>query len=312
MADLLATPDSASSSLPLGTLYGLGVGPGDPELITLKALKRLQAAPVVAFPSGIRGQMGVAESIVSPWLSAAQTRLPLAFPYVLDTEQLSAAWQQAAQTVWPYLQTGDVVFACEGDVSFYGTFTYLAQSLQRQYGAVKIEAIAGVSSPMAAAAALGIPLTCQGQRLAILPALYNNFKDNNFKENFIKRNFKESFKAPGAVSSDQNDSVTLPGEPPVSELEAAIAWADVIVLMKLSSVYRQVWQVLAQHQLLESSYVIENATKPDQVIYTDLQHHPDLKLPYFSLLIVQPRDRPNLNNIPQSNNVNLKTDPKTQ
>ncbi len=279
--DLFATHNPASTPLPLGTLYGLGVGPGDPELITLKALKRLQAAPVVAFPSGIRGQIGVAESIISPWLSATQIRLPLAFPYVLEAQQLSAAWQLAAQTVWPYLQTGDVVFACEGDVSFYGTFTYLAQSLQRQYGAVNIEAIAGVSSPMAAAAALGIPLTCQDQRLAILPALYS------FKDRF-KKNSQES----RVMGSDRDDSLKLPSQPPVSDLEAAIAWADVIVLMKLGSVYRQVWQILAQHQLLESSYVIENATKPTQVIHTDLQHHPDLKLPYFSLLIVRPRDRP--------------------
>ncbi len=237
---------------------------------------------MVAFPSGIRGQMGVAESIVSPWLLATQTRLPLAFPYVLDEQQLSTAWQQAAQTVWPYLQTGDVVFACEGDVSFYGTFTYLAQSLQRQYGAVKIEAIAGVSSPMAAAAALGIPLTCQDQRLAVLPALYSfkGFKDSS------KENSTES----RITGADGNEPLKLPSELPVSELEAAIAWADVIVLMKLSSVYRQVWQILAQHQLLESSYVIENATKANQVIHTDLQNHPDLKLPYFSLLIVRPRD----------------------
>ncbi|MEL7520648.1 MAG: precorrin-2 C(20)-methyltransferase [Cyanobacteria bacterium J06553_1] len=239
------TPPTNSDKY-LGTLYGIGVGPGDPELLTLKALRRLQSSPVVAFPAGLNGQVGVAERIITPWLADHQQRLPLSFPYVLEAEQLSAAWQQAAQTVWPYLCSGDVVFACEGDVSFYGTFTYLAQSLRLQHPEVVVEAIAGVSSPMAAAAALGIPLACQSQRLAVLPALYA-----------------------------------------VDELKSALAWADVIVLMKVSSVYSQVWQVLAERQLLERSYVVKNATRPDQKTYSGLQDYPDLKLPYFSLLVVQ-------------------------
>ncbi|MEL6160400.1 MAG: precorrin-2 C(20)-methyltransferase [Cyanobacteria bacterium J06623_5] len=233
---------------PPGTLYGLGVGPGDPELITVKSLKHLQRAPVVAFPAGLHSQPGVAERIIEPWLSDAQQRLPLTFPYVQDPDQLAIAWQAAAETVWPYLQRGDVAFACEGDISFYSTFTYLAQSLQAQHPQVRIEAVSGVSSPMAAAAALGIPLTCQAQKLAILPALYS-----------------------------------------IEHLENTLAWADVTVLMKVSSVYREVWHMLTKHHLLESSYVVENATQPAQITYTGLQNYPDLALPYFSILIVQRR-----------------------
>ncbi len=235
---------------PAGTLYGIGVGPGDPELITVRALRQLRAAPVVAFPAGLSGQPGVAEQLIDPWLAAEQQRLPLTFPYTTDSQQLAAAWRRAAECVWPYLKTGDVVFACEGDVSFYSTFTYLAQSLQQQQPTAKTAAIPGVASPMAAAAALGIPLTCQSERLAILPALYT-----------------------------------------VSELAAALNWAEVVVLMKVSSVYAQVWQILAQHQLLERSYVVENATRTNQKIYAGLQNYPHLKLPYFSLLIVQCQER---------------------
>ena len=229
-----------------GTLYGIGVGPGDPELITVKALKQLQSAPVVAFPAGRQGRSGVAEKTIRPWLTRQQQQLPLSFPYVTDTQQLSAAWQQTADTVWPYLQTGDVVFACEGDVSFYGTFTYLAQSLQQRHPEVSIEVIAGISSPMAAAAALGIPLACQHQRLAVLPALYS-----------------------------------------ANQLELVLSWAEVVVLIKVSSVYPQVWKILQRHQLLARSYIVENATRPEQKIYVGLQNHPDLELPYFSLLIVR-------------------------
>lgn len=229
-----------------GTLYGIGVGPGDPELITVKALNRLRAAPVVAFPAGLNNRAGVAERSIEPWLSDEQQRLPLVFPYVQDLKTLDEAWTEAAERVWPYLQQGDVVFACEGDISFYSTFTYLAQYLQQQHPTVDVEAIAGVSSPMAAAAALGIPLTCQAQQLAILPALYT-----------------------------------------VDQLEAVLSWAEVVVLMKVGSVYTQVWKILERYQLLAHSYVVENATRSNQVVYSDLRHHPDLKLPYFSLMIVK-------------------------
>ena len=231
----------------LGQLIGIGVGPGDPDLITVKALRALEAAPVVAFPAGRGGQPGVAQTIIAPWLRSTQLTVPLDFPYVQAPAVLQAAWEKAAVDLWPYLVQGqDVVFATEGDVSFYSTFTYLAQTLQHQHPEVTVQAIPGICSPLAAAAALGLPLTVQAERLLILPALYR-----------------------------------------VSDLSTAIAQADVIVLMKVGSVYAQVWQVLAQHQLLSRSTVVVHATRPDQRIYQDLSLYPDLPLPYFSLLIVQ-------------------------
>ena len=231
----------------IGTLFGIGAGPGDPELLTLKGFRRLQQASVVAFPAGLHGKPGVAEQIIAGWVKPDQIRLPLEFPYVHDWDALTHAWEQAAQTVWSYLQQGqDVAFVSEGDVSFYSTFTYLAQTLQHLHPEAVVETIPGICSPLAAAAALGIPLTVQAQRLVVLPALYH-----------------------------------------VSELETALQSADVLVLMKVSSVYEQVWPVLQQHQLLSRSYVVERATLPQQVIYADLSDRPMLQLPYFSLLIVQ-------------------------
>jgi precorrin-2/cobalt-factor-2 C20-methyltransferase len=230
----------------VGTLYGISVGPGDPELITLKGLRLLKHASVVAFPAGIRGHLGMAEQIVAEWLNPEQVRLALTFPYVQDMAVLTQAWQIAAAQVWDYLEQGqDVAFVCEGDVSFYSTFTYLAQALQQTHPRVQIQVIPGVCSPLAAAAALGLPLTLRDQRLVILPALYT-----------------------------------------VTELDTALQWAEVVVLLKVSSVYKQVWSVLQQQHLLEHSYVIERATSPQQVIHRDLQHKPDLELPYFSLMVI--------------------------
>jgi precorrin-2/cobalt-factor-2 C20-methyltransferase len=77
----------------VGKLYGIGVGPGDPELITLKGLRLLQSVPVVAFPAGVRGQPGIAQRIVTERLQAHQMQLALAFPYVQDGAVLLDAWQ---------------------------------------------------------------------------------------------------------------------------------------------------------------------------------------------------------------------------
>lgn len=81
--------------------------------------------------------------------------------------------------------------------------------------------------------------------------------------------------------------VVLPAIYQVGELEAVLDWADVVVLMKVSSVYQQVWQVLRDRNLLEKSYVVERATLPNMKVYNDLRDRPSLQLPYFSLLIVQ-------------------------
>lgn len=231
----------------IGTLYGIGVGPGDPELITLKGWRILQQVAVVAFPAGTGGKPGLAEQSIAGWLRSDHLPLPLHFPYIQDQARLTQAWMQAADSVWNHLAQGqDVAFVSEGDISFYSTFTYLAQTVQQLHPEVRVQPIPGVCSPMAAAAALGIPLTIRAQRLVILPALYS-----------------------------------------VSELEAALQVADVVVLMKLSSVYAQVWTVLQRHHLLSRSYVVERATLANQVIHADLSDRPNLALPYFSLLIVQ-------------------------
>lgn len=231
----------------IGTLYGIGAGPGDPELMTLKGLRLIKQSPVVAYPAGVGGKPGMAEQIVAQWLQPEQIRLELVFPYVQDQSALTQAWETAATQVWQYLSGGqDVAFLSEGDTSFYSTFTYLAQTLQHLYPAAQVQAIPGVCSPLAAASMLGIPLTIRAQRLLVLPALYN-----------------------------------------VSELETSLDAADVLVLMKVSSVYQQIWSVLNRRGLLQRSYIVERATLPQQRIYADLSRYPDLQLPYFSLLIVQ-------------------------
>ncbi len=231
-----------------GVLYGISVGTGDPELITVKGLRIMQKTGVVAFPHGTNNRPGVAQGIIAGWLKPEQISLALEFPYLQDEYLLRNAWQKAARKVWHYLEQGiDVSFACLGDVSFYSTFTYLAQTLQNLYPDAKIETIPGVCSTTAIASALKVPLTVNRQKLVVLPALYS-----------------------------------------VRELETALDWAEVVILLKVSSVYQEVWQILHQRNLLKSSWIVEKATFPEQKIYRNLRECPNLELSYFSVLLIQP------------------------
>ena len=234
----------------IGTLFGVSVGTGDPELITLKGLKTLQKCPIVAFPQGIKGKQGIAQKIITSYLQPQQKQLPLSFPYTLSTTDLSNAWHEVSLVVWQYLEQGvDVAFACEGDISFYSTFTYLALTLQSLHPQVQIERIPGVSSPMVSASALSLPLTIQQEKLIVLPALYS-----------------------------------------VQKLEEALDYAEVVVLMKVASVYSQVWKILEQRNLFEYAYLIEKASTPEEKIYPNLQQRPQLSLNYFSILIICQRN----------------------
>jgi len=155
----------------LGKLYGIGCGPGDPEQITLQAWKILQRVPVVCVPQGRQNAPGVAAQIIQHHVPPRTRILPLAFAFCHDSATTTRLWQQAVQAILIPLRQGlDVAFVCEGDSSFYSTFTYIAQGLSA-HPEIEIQVIPGVCSPCAAAAAVGLPLVQQTERLLVLPAV---------------------------------------------------------------------------------------------------------------------------------------------
>ena len=150
-----------------GTLYGLGVGPGDPELLTLKALRILRAVTVLAYPAPSEGD-SLARAIAAPHLPDGQIEIAIRMP--LDAKQFPAedVYGPAAREIAEHLQAGrDVAALCEGDPFFYGSFMYLFERLAGEH---KIEVVPGVSSPMACAAALAAPLAARNDVLSVLPA----------------------------------------------------------------------------------------------------------------------------------------------
>lgn len=148
-----------------GTLYGVGVGPGDPELLTLKAARILQQCPVIAYPT-LEGAASFARAIVAGHLTN-KIEIPLFIP-LGDTAATRRAYDRASDEITAQLTVGrDVAVLCEGDPFFYGSFMYLYARLFERH---QVEVIPGVSSPMAAAAALSMPLAAHNDSLAILPA----------------------------------------------------------------------------------------------------------------------------------------------
>lgn len=148
-------------------LYGVGVGPGDPDLITLKALKILQAAPVIAYPAPAQGD-SLARKIAAPHLP--EGRREIIFRMNLDPKSFPdrGFYDDAAAEIAEVLRGGeDVAMICEGDPFFYGSFMYLFHRLTDEF---KVEIIPGISSLMACAGAGLTPLAARNEVLSVLPA----------------------------------------------------------------------------------------------------------------------------------------------
>lgn len=149
-----------------GTLYGVGVGPGDPELVTLKALRILQSVPVLAWPAPEEGP-SLAREIVAAHLPGTQREIPIRMPLLPARFPADDVYDKAAVEIGAALSAGDdVAVICEGDPFFYGSFMYL---FGRLAGDHTIEVVPGVSSLTACAAALGAPLSAKNDVLTVIP-----------------------------------------------------------------------------------------------------------------------------------------------
>ncbi|SMC82121.1 precorrin-2 C(20)-methyltransferase [Rhizobium sp. RU36D] len=149
-----------------GKLYGLGLGPGDPELLTLKAHRILTSAPVIAYPAPDTGP-SFARRIVAPYLLASQIEVPIVVPMRIERFPAQDIYDAAARELSSHLDAGrDVAVLCEGDPFFYGSFMYLFERLAERY---PTEVVPGVSSVMASAAALGRPLAARNDVLSVVP-----------------------------------------------------------------------------------------------------------------------------------------------
>lgn len=150
----------------LGRLYGLGIGPGDPELLTLKAHRILTSVPVIAYPTMENGKV-LARAIVADFIQPKQIEIPMPLPFSVERSS-QPYYDIAAEKIAEHLTAGrDVAVLCEGEPMLYGTFMYLFQRLS---GRFPTEVVPGISSTIASAAMLGAPITFRNDVLSIMPA----------------------------------------------------------------------------------------------------------------------------------------------
>jgi precorrin-2/cobalt-factor-2 C20-methyltransferase len=150
-----------------GTLYGVGVGPGDPDLITLKAWKLITSAPVIAYLAA-NGKDSTARDIAKPFIPATARHLVIDMPMRVEREPGERAYDAGAAAIAAELDRGhDVVMLCEGDPFFYGSFMYIFARLAKAYPCVVVP---GVTSITASAASLRRPLSARNEVVKVLPA----------------------------------------------------------------------------------------------------------------------------------------------
>lgn len=250
LADL---PSPARSGTPGLTL--VGVGPGDPDLLTVAAVKAITAAAVVAYPVARPGAEGMAAVIAAPWIGAAQRRLPLLFPMVAEAEPRIAAWHAAADALAAEVAAGQaVVLLCEGDVSLFASSSYVLLALRQRHPHCPLRLIPGIPSACAAAAAassegLPWPLALQQEGLLIRPT---------------------------------------PDTAPELEalLERSARESTVLALLKLGQRWRWVRPLLEARGVLQNSLFAQRVGWPDQLLAAASAVPADGQ-PYFSLLLVR-------------------------
>lgn len=230
-----------------GTLFGVGVGPGDPELVTVKAQRIISAADVVAYPT-TRAKQPIARGAADPYVRADQIELPLRYPVTTGATDHPGGYEGAlrdfydagAAAIAAQLDAGrDVAVLCEGDPFLYGSYMYLHERLADRYAT---EVVPGIPAFAAATAAAGRPLAQRDEVLTILPG-------------------------------------TLP-EP---ELRARLASTDVAVVMKLGRTFSRVIGALEHAGLGAGAVYVERASHPEQRVAP--LREVEGEVPYMSLVL---------------------------
>lgn len=230
-----------------GKFYGIGVGPGDPELLTLKAYRTLQNVDVVCVPKSSADRESLALSVVNKIIKHQILTIELTFPMSRNKQILEEHWAIAGERVAQLVQQGNkVAFITIGDPMFYSTYGYIQAYLQKNYPWLPVETIPGVTAMSACAAALGEPLATGDEDLAVIPAVNN-----------LKR------------------------------LEETLDNFDNVVLMKINRHFDKILEILHKKNLINRAVLVSRCGYPDQLISRDITEFAGKNLDYMSILILR-------------------------
>lgn len=246
------TTDGPGPMAGFGTLYGIGVGPGDPELLTVKADRILREVPVLAVPTSYSDAGSMALDVIRSLIEERTGKgrppeiLPLLFPMTRDETILSDARTKNGEAMLGALSGGDVAFVAIGDILFYSTFGNLLTGLSATLPGLSVEVVPGVTSFAAAAGRLVEPLVQGSERLAILPAVYSP-----------------------------------------EEIEEVLERFEVVVLMKINKVFPKIVGLLEKKGLLDHSAFVSMVGLPEERVLRRVSEVPADSVPYMSLLVIR-------------------------
>ena len=236
-----------------GKLYGVGVGTGSPDLMTLRSVNILREVDVIVVPQSKKGRKSVAWRITEPNVvkNDQQERLFLTFPMTKDPDILKPAWDYAFTEIGKRLEEGkNVAFITEGDPLFFSTYIYLHKAAKIRWPEVETEVVPAVSSFTAVPSVIQQPIGDGQERVAVVPASYG-----------------------------------------LDVLPQIFKLFDTILLMKVSSVMPELVELLKEENLLDCSTYVSKATMDFQSITTDLEAIKNDNCDYFSMVMVKKNER---------------------
>lgn len=232
-----------------GTLYGIGIGPGDPDLITVKGAKILAACRHVFVPKASEKVDSLALSIAEKHIDPEAEIHEIIFPMTSDQAELNVRWEQAAKQVVDVLETGmDACFVTLGDTFLYSTYIYMLRALRRRIPDVEVVTIPGITSFSAAAALAEFPIGEAKDQVTIVP-----------------------------TSSD------------LEEVRRAVNEGGTVILMKIGKRLGRILDILESTGALGRSVFVSHVGFENQRIETDLNklRGDELDVGYLSIILIR-------------------------
>lgn len=233
----------------VGKLIGVGLGPGDPELLTVKAVKAIKSSPVIAFFAKA-GRRGNAREIVDCWINGGQTEVPLYYPMTTESrfdtpvyiDTLRAFYEESCEKLGVHLEAGrDVALLAEGDPLFYGSFMHIYVRLRERFDSTIVPGVPGMAGCWGVA---GMPMTWGDDVISILPA-------------------------------------TLPE----NELVSHLAKCDAAVIMKIGANLPKARAAIVRAGRAAQAIYVERGTMRGEMV-VKLAQKTDDTAPYFSLILI--------------------------